>query len=147
MIKSSISAQLTARPGKVGRVALWVVGIALALIFVTTGATKILGVQQLVDGFALIGIGQWFRYFTGAIEISGALLLLWPLTSAFGALMLLAVSVGAFFVQLFIMHGDVVHTLVLVAVSGWLVWTGRDTLAAAIHAMSRMRTRAARQLE
>ena len=136
MIKSSISAQLTARPGKVGRVASWSVRIALALIFVATGVTKILSVQQLVDGFALIGIGQWFRYFTGAIEISGALLLLWPLTSAFGALILLAVSVGAFFVQLLIMHGDVVHTLVLVAVSGWLFWAGWDALAAGIYAKS-----------
>ena len=134
MIKSSISAQLTARPGKVGRVALWVVRIALALIFVATGATKILSVQQLVDGFALIGIGQWFRYFTGAIEISGVLLLLWPRTSAIGALILLAVSVGAFFVQFFIMHGDAVHTLALAAVSGWLVWAGRSALETRIYA-------------
>ena len=146
-MRSNFNVQVIARPGKVGRVASWSVRIALALIFVATGATKILSVQQLVDGFALIGIGQWFRYFTGAIEISGALLLLRPLTSAFGALIILAVSVGAFFVQRFIMHGDVVHTLVLVAVSGWLVWTGRDTLLAVIHAMSRTRTHAARQVE
>src|SRR3984957_2427458 len=129
MRKSNIDLQVGARPGKVGRVVLWAAKIALASIFMATGASKILGVQQLVDGFALIGIGQWFRYFTGAIEVSGALLLLWPLTSAFGALILLAVSVGAFFVQLLIMHGDVVHTLVLVAVSGWLFWAGWDALA------------------
>jgi hypothetical protein len=66
MRKSNINLQVGARPGKVGRVVLWVAKIALASIFMATGASKILGVQQLVDGFALIGIGQWFRYFTGA---------------------------------------------------------------------------------
>ena len=134
MRKSNIDLQIGARPGKVGRVVLWVAKIALALIFMATGASKMLGVQQLVDGFALIGIGQWFRYVTGAIEISGALLLLWPRTSAIGALILLAVSVGAFFVQFFVMHGDVVHTLVLAAVSGWLVWAGRSALETRIYA-------------
>ena len=116
--------------GKVGRIALWVAKIALALIFVATGTSKILGVQQLVDGFVQIGLGPWFRYFTGAIEIGGALLLLWPLTSGLGALVLLGVSVGAFFVQLFIMHGDVIHTLVLAMLSGWLAWAARGALQA-----------------
>jgi putative oxidoreductase len=136
MGKSNINLQVGARQGKVGCVVLWVAKIALASIFVATGASKILGVQQLVDGFALIGIGQWFRYFTGAIEISGALLLLWPRTSAIGALILIAVSVGAFFVQVIIMHGDVVHTLVLAAVSGLLVWAGRSALETRIYAKS-----------
>ena len=40
------------------------------------------------------------------------------------AFILLGISVGALFVQLFTMHGDFVHTLVLAAVSGWLVWAG-----------------------
>src|ERR1700722_4883892 len=136
MRKSNIDLQVGARPGKVGRVVLWVAKIALPSIFMATGASKILGVQQLVDGFALIGIGQWFRYFTGAIEISGALLLLWPLTSALGALFLLAVSVGAFFVQLLIMHKDVVHAMVLAAVSGLLVWAGRGAPEAGSSAKS-----------
>ena len=51
-MKSNFNVQVTARPGKVGRVASWSVRIALALIFAATGATKILSVQQLVDGFA-----------------------------------------------------------------------------------------------
>jgi putative oxidoreductase len=119
------SGKVTVLLGKAGRIAPWVAKIALALVFVATGTSKILGVQQLVDGFAQIGLGQWFRYFTGAIEISGALLLLWPLTSGLGALILLGVSVGACFVQLFIMHGDIVHTLVLAAVSGSFVWANR----------------------
>src|ERR1700722_20578635 len=136
MRKSNIDLQVGARPGKVGRVVLWAAKIALASIFMATGASKILGVQQLVDGFALIGIGQWFRYFTGAIEISGALLLLWPRTSAIGALILLAVSIGVLFLQFFIMHGDVVHTLVVAALRGWRVWGGRGALETRIYAKS-----------
>lgn len=130
MTSSLSNEKILPRPGKVGRITLSVAKIALALIFVATGSSKILGVQQLVDGFVQIGLGPWFRYLTGAIEISGALLLLWPLTSGFGALILLGVSVGAFFVQLFIMHGDVVHTLVLATLSGWLAWAARGALQA-----------------
>ena len=125
MTNSLSNEKMMPRTGKVGRITLLVAKIALALIFVATGSSKILGVQQLVDGFVQIGLGPWFRYFTGAVEIGGALLLLWPLTSGLGALILLGVSVGAFFVQLFIMHGDVVHTLVLATLSGWLAWAAR----------------------
>jgi putative oxidoreductase len=118
------------RVGRFRRITLLAAKFALVLVFLATGTSKILGVQQLVDGFIQIGLGPWFRYLTGAIEIGGALLLLWPLTSGLGALILLGVSVGAFFVQLFIMHGDVVHTWVLATLSGSLAWGGRDALQA-----------------
>ena len=130
MTNSLANEKVMPRPGKLGRIALWAAKIALVLIFAATGTSKILGVQQLVDGFVQIGLGPWFRYFTGAIEIGGALLLLWPLTSGLGALILLGVSVGAFFVQLFIMHGDVIHTLVLATLSGWVAWAARGALQA-----------------
>jgi hypothetical protein len=86
MTKSISNEQVTTHPSKVVRIIQSAVRIALALIFVATGTSKILGVEQLVDGFTEIGLGQWFRYFTGAIEISGALLVLWPLTSGLGRL-------------------------------------------------------------
>jgi putative oxidoreductase len=45
--------------------------------------------------FAKIGVGQWFRYFTGVTEVAGAVLLLIPVIGFAGAVTLLATMVGA----------------------------------------------------
>lgn len=111
-------------------IALWTLRVFLALVFLATGMAKLYGVPQLVEGFAQIGLGQWFRYFTGCLEIVGAIAALVPRASAFGGVILLGVSIGAFFTQLFIMHGDVVHTIVLATLTGVLVWTQRDKIVA-----------------
>ena len=42
----------------------------------------------MVELFAAIGLGQWFRYVTGAIEISAAVALLIPSGASFGAILL-----------------------------------------------------------
>jgi len=45
--------------------------------------------------FAQIGLGQWFRYFTGALEVAGAILLLIPRTSRIAAVALACTMAGA----------------------------------------------------
>ena len=87
-----------------------------------------LRVPQMVEGFAQIGLGQWFRYFTGGLEIIGAIAILVPTASAFGGLLLLGISAGACLVQLFVFHGDVVHTIVLGALSAIVVWAHHDRI-------------------
>ncbi|MFT4742693.1 MAG: putative oxidoreductase, partial [Yoonia sp.] len=47
----------------------------LTLAFVAAGVSKLVGVEVMVQTFEGVGIGQWFRYVTGAIEICGAILL------------------------------------------------------------------------
>jgi uncharacterized membrane protein YphA (DoxX/SURF4 family) len=98
--------------------------IVVALAFVGFGAMKLAGVPMAVLEFEVIGLGQGFRHLTGLLEVSGAVLLLLPSTWRVGALALLGVSVGAFGVQLIILHGDLIHTLVLIAATGFLTWCG-----------------------
>jgi len=45
--------------------------------------------------FARIGFGQWFRYLTGAMQITGALLALVPRASLIGIALLAATMLGA----------------------------------------------------
>jgi uncharacterized membrane protein YphA (DoxX/SURF4 family) len=104
--------------------ALWAFKILVGLVFTAAAAAKISGVPMLVQEFRVIGLGQWFRYFTGAVEIGSVALLLIPATSRFGALGLLGVCVGALFVQAAVLHGDLVHVFVLMASSGFLAWSG-----------------------
>ena len=110
------------------KIALWTCKVLLAAVYVATGSAKLYGVPQMVEGFAQIGLGQWFRYFTGGLEIIGAIAILVPTASAFGGLLLLGISAGAFLVQLFVFHGDVVHTIVLGALSAIVVWAHHDRI-------------------
>jgi putative oxidoreductase len=54
--------------------------------------------------FGKIGIGQWLRYFTGSLEVVGAVLLLIPKTSAIAAVLLALTMVGAVATHLFILR-------------------------------------------
>ncbi len=104
---------------------LWALKIVIAALFLIAGIAKLAGAPQLVAEFAQIGFGQWFRYLTALIEIAGALLLLWPAFAALGALLLVGINIGALLAQIFALHGDVVHPIVLGALTALLAWTHR----------------------
>src|SRR5829696_3839900 len=54
-------------------IALWTLQVVLALTFAMAGFAKVGGDAAMVEMFATIAIGQWFRYLVGALEIAGAL--------------------------------------------------------------------------
>ena len=107
-------------------VGFWLLKFLLAALFIFAGGAKLAGFPAMVDVFERTGFGQWFRTFTALLELVGAALLLWPSTTAFGALSLATVSVGAFFAQLLVLHEDLIHTIALILVLGAIVWTHRD---------------------
>ena len=111
---------------KTKMIAFWVLKVLLALLFLGAGGFKLSGHPAAVAEFDAVGLGQWFRYFTAGAEITGAILLVWPRTMVYGAILLAAVSFGAFLAQLFVLHGDVIHTLVFTAIFVAIVWTHRD---------------------
>ena len=89
---------------KGANVALWVVQALLALAFVGAASGKLLGKPEMVALFEAVGVGQWFRYVTGLMELTGALLIVIPRTKFFGAALLSLVMVGAVLTHLFILH-------------------------------------------
>ena len=62
--------------------AVWILRAALAVAFVFAGAQKFPADTMWVRLFARIGLGQWFRYVTGIVEVAGGLLLLIPRATA-----------------------------------------------------------------
>jgi uncharacterized membrane protein YphA (DoxX/SURF4 family) len=106
----------------------WVLKTILALIFFAAAGAKIGGAPMMVAEFGKVGLGQWLRYFTAMMEISGAILLLLPGRTAIGAGILACICVGAFFAQLLAIHMDVVHTIVLTAIFLSIVWFNRRQL-------------------
>ncbi len=118
--------------GRVALVALWLTQIALAGMFLFAGGLKLTGAPELVALFDAIGIGQWFRYVTGSIEVVSAVALLVPAWAAFGALLLIPTMVGAVFTHLFIVGGSAVPATVLLTGSLAIAWARRDQLASVL---------------
>lgn len=91
--------------GRVFNLTLWVLQGLTALVFLFFGATKFeLHQGYWTELFDKIGVGQWFRYFTGGLEVACAILLLIPRTSAISAVLLAATMVGAILVNLFVLR-------------------------------------------
>jgi uncharacterized membrane protein YphA (DoxX/SURF4 family) len=109
-------------------VAFMILKIVLALLFLAAATAKLAGAKMMVAEFDLVGLGQWFRYFTAIVEITGAVLLLWPGRGAFGALLLACVCAGAFLAQVFAIHMDFVHTIILGAIFLAIAWVQRAQL-------------------
>ena len=84
---------------------LWVLQGFLALVFLYSGASKFSSHGIFwIELFAKIKIGQWFRYFTGGLEVICAVLLLIPRTSAIAAALLGCTMAGAILTHLFILR-------------------------------------------
>ena len=109
-------------------IVLWVLRILIAALFLFAGFMKLSGQPMMIEEFGTIGLGQWFRYFTGALELAGAVAILVPSVSVFGAIVLLAVDAGAFVAQLAILHGDWIHTILIGALLATVIYLQRHRL-------------------
>jgi len=107
-------------------VALWLLQIVGAAIFLMTGWMKLSGNEQMVELFAAIGIGQWFRYLTGLIEVSSAILLLIPALSGVGAMLLVLTMIGAIVTHLFIVGGSPALPIGLLIATGIVAWGRKE---------------------
>lgn len=84
----------------------WSLQILGAFIFIMAGYKKLIGNPMMVESFDKIGLGQWFRYFTGAIEVGSAILLLIPGYAAFGTVLLIPTMIGAVASHLLVLGGS-----------------------------------------
>jgi uncharacterized membrane protein YphA (DoxX/SURF4 family) len=113
-------------------IALWGVQVVLAGMFLLAGGSKLAGAAAMVALFDAVGVGQWFRYLTGGIEVVSAVALLVPSLAAFGAVALVATMVGAVATHLFIIGGSPGVPVLLLFGSLIIVWARRDQLSRAL---------------
>lgn len=109
-------------------VILWVLQIIVAAAFLYFGTLKLTGALPTVILFDKIGFGQWFRYFTGGMEILGAVMLLIPRFAAHGALLIIGVMIGALITN-FALGVSPQRALILVTLASIIAWGRRDRLA------------------
>jgi putative oxidoreductase len=55
--------------GKIINVGWWILQIGAAGMFLMAGFSKLSGDPQMVGLFEAIGLGQWFRYLTGSLDL------------------------------------------------------------------------------
>lgn len=115
--------------GKALNIVLWIVQILGAAMFLMAGVPKLTGSEQAVQAFEMIGIGQWFRYLTGLLEVVGAVLLLAPQTAALGAMLLAVVMAGAGIVHLFVIGGSPAMAIILLLAMGFVAWGRRGRIS------------------
>jgi hypothetical protein len=73
----------------------WLPRIVVAFLFIFVGKSKFADHGECVAIFAKIGFGQWFRYFTGVLQMLGGVLVLVPKTFPFGILLIGCTMAGA----------------------------------------------------
>jgi putative oxidoreductase len=110
---------------RVFNLTLWVLQGLLALLFLYSGASKFDPHGMFwIELFAKIGMGQWFRYFTGGLEVICAVLLLIPRSSAIAAGLLACTMAGAILTHLFVLRDGyaaifpALPLLILIVVAG-----------------------------
>jgi putative oxidoreductase len=111
--------------GRAALIALWLTQVALALMFLMAGGSKLAGVPAMVSLFDAIGLGQWFRYVTGVIEVTSGIALLVPSAAIFGAWLLIPTMLGAVVTNVFIVHASPVMPLLLLVGAAAVAWARR----------------------
>ena len=127
-IRTANHAFATAAPEKALNIALWALQVLVALVLLAAGSGKLVGSAAMVALFDAIDIGQWFRYVTGSLEVLGALLLIVPGTTAFGAVLLACVLAGAVVTHLTVLHTAPTAPLVLFALTALIAFGRRSQL-------------------
>lgn len=80
--------------------------VLLATAFLSARGAKLAGVPSMVAVFDQVGIGQWFRYLTGAVEIAGGVLALVPGAAIIGAALLVCTMASAVVTHLTVIGGN-----------------------------------------
>ena len=81
----------------------WAVRGGIALFFIVFGLEKFDPESDWVSLFQQIGIGQWFRYFTGVVEVVGGVLVVIPRTVTAGLALLACTMLTAALLWIFVL--------------------------------------------
>jgi uncharacterized membrane protein YphA (DoxX/SURF4 family) len=108
--------------GRVLGIVLWALQALLALTFAMAGLAKMGGDQAMVEMFATIGVGQWFRYVVGTLELAGAAGVMIPRLSGLAALGLIGLMAGATATNVLVLGASPLLPIALLVVSALVVW-------------------------
>jgi len=118
----TMSNELPAASGKGRRIILWTLSVLTALAFIAAGGSKLAGAPAMVKIFDKVGVGQWFRYFTGFVELTAGIGLLISRYAFYAALALAVVMIGATITQLTVLAGSPAAPVALLVLNGVIAY-------------------------
>jgi len=108
----------------------WSLRAAMGLIFVLFGAEKFSTNpgSSWVRLFQEIGAGQWFRYFTGVVEVLGGVLVVIPWTVTVGLALLACTMASAAVILVFVVGrpADSIFSLIIFLLLAVFWWNRRN---------------------
>jgi uncharacterized membrane protein YphA (DoxX/SURF4 family) len=113
---------LPAASGKGRQITLWTLSGFVALAFLAAGSAKLTGAAAMVEVFDKVGFGQWFRYFTGLLEVVAAIGLLTSRYAFHAAVLLATVMVGAVIAHLTVLGNSPAAPALLLVLSGTIAY-------------------------
>jgi len=96
--------------------------LGLDLLFVCAGTVKLAGMPFMVQLFYSLGFGQWLRYVTALVELSGGVLLIAGRMEYVAALALAVIMVGATVASVVVFNRSPIPpllTFILLLVLAW----------------------------
>jgi putative oxidoreductase len=113
---------LPAASGKGRLITMWTLTGLVALAFLAAGGSKLAGVPAMVELFDKVGLGQWFRYFTGFLEVTAAIGLLMSRSALYAAVLLAIVMAGAIIAHLTVLGTSPAAPVVLFILAGTIAY-------------------------
>jgi uncharacterized membrane protein len=109
------------------RISLTALQIVLGLFYAIASALpKLIAHPSAVESFDKLGWGHTGMYIIGALELAGGIALLIPLLDSVAAVALSALMLGAFIVNITVVHGPYAATpLVLILPLALIAWARR----------------------
>lgn len=108
----------------------WAIRVSIAILYFLIGLGKFSSSpgSHWVTMFEQIHAGQWFRYFTGIVESSAAVLVVIPRAAIFGLLLLACTMLGASLIVAFLLHqpGEAAFPGFLFLVLAVICWKRRS---------------------
>jgi uncharacterized membrane protein YphA (DoxX/SURF4 family) len=127
------------RASSATNVGLWALQISTAAAFFVAGIAKLSDQPMMVETFDNVGIGQWFRYVTGGIEVVSAIMLLIPRLTPVGAALLVCTMTGAVLSHLVSIGGSPLPALVLGCFAAIILRSRLETLKSIARQTARAR--------
>lgn len=106
--------------------ALWVVQVLGSVLFFISGSAKLSGDEQIIQTLAATGIGQWFRYLTGLIDVGSAILFLIPALAGIGALLVVPMMIGAIVTHVVTIDGSPALPIGLLIIASTVAWGRKE---------------------
>ncbi len=96
--------------------------IAVGALFIFIGYGKFASRGMWVQIFEQIGLGQWFRIFTGVVQVTGGVLMIPRRTRTAGAVLLGCTMLGAAIVDVVVVGSPVVVVPLFLLIIIGTVW-------------------------